>query len=183
MLPLILQGSAATMTSSFGRSALLFLALPILIGATGRLNYLEDRLLGAHNREREVIGVPLLKWDTQLAAGAQQWADHLAASGKFEHSPNLAAGRAEGENIWGGTPGAFGPESMVGLWIAEKGHYVPGVFPANSRSGRVQDVSHYTQLIWKDTTHVGCGLGRGAQEEILVCRYHSPGNVIGRRPI
>lgn len=72
---------------------------------------------------------------------------------------------------------------MVELWIAEKAFYVPGVFPANSRSGRVQDVGHYTQLIWKDTTHVGCGIGRGRQEEILVCRYHRPGNIIGRRPI
>lgn len=172
-----------SMKSLAGKLALLLAAMTALPGMSDRLSYLEERLLIAHNRERAVLGVPTLKWDAELAAGAQEWADFLATSGKFEHSPDIGSRRAEGENIWGGTRGAFGPESMVELWITEKAYFVGGVFPANSRSGRIQDVSHYTQLIWKDTTHVGCGVGRGAQEEILVCRYHSPGNIIGRRPI
>ena len=72
---------------------------------------------------------------------------------------------------------------MVGLWVAEKRDFQPGVFPNNSRSGNVEDVGHYTQLIWKETTAVGCSIIRGKQEEFLVCRYSTPGNVIGQRPI
>jgi hypothetical protein len=148
-----------------------------------RLTDADERLLAAHNLERLDLGVPPLAWDPKLAAGAKEWADFLAATGRFEHSPDLPGRPREGENIWGGTKGAYVPESMVGLWVAEKAYFVGGVFPRNSRSGRVQDVSHYTQLIWRETTHVGCGIAKGNNEEILVCRYSGPGNIVGRRPI
>src|SRR3546814_6534606 len=71
---------------------------------------------------------------------------------------------------------------MVDLWISEKADFVPGVFPANSRTGRPEDVAHYTQLIWGRSGEVGCGLGQRGGEEILVCRYSAPGNVRGRDP-
>ena len=59
--------------------------------------------------------------------------------------------------------------------------YRPGVFPNNSRSGDVENVGHYTQLIWRDPA------GRlptavGPNEEVLVCRYSQAGNVYGERP-
>lgn len=155
----------------------------MLPGMQGRLDNAELRILAAHNAERAKMGVASLRWDDQLAEGAQRWADHLSASGKFEHSPNRPGEPLEGENIWGGTPDSFTPESMVRLWIAEKRSYVAGVFPANSSTGRVEDVSHYTQLIWRRTEAVGCGLAHLGGEEILVCRYSQPGNVRGRIPI
>lgn len=161
----------------------LFAVMVTLTGMTDRLQSFEQRVVAAHNRERSALGVSALEWDPNLADGAQKWADYLAASGKFEHSPNSPNLPKEGENIWGGTKGAYVPEEMVRLWAAEKVHFVGGVFPRNSRSGRVEDVSHYTQVIWKDTTHVGCGLAKGRHEEILVCRYRQPGNIIGHRPL
>ena len=143
----------------------------------------EERLLTSHNLERAAMGVSPLNWDDDLARGAESWANHLAATGKFEHSPDRPGDPLQGENIWGGTPDAFAPERMVGLWIAEKANFKPGTFPFNSKTDAVQDVSHYTQLIWRDTTRVGCALSEGESEEILVCRYSSPGNVVGKRPI
>lgn len=165
-----------------GKIALLALAATLLTGAQPRLGAINDRLLDSHNRERALAGVPALSWSGDLAKRAQAWADHLAATGRFEHSPNIPGRPLEGENIWGGTPGAFRPESMVELWIAEKEYFVPGVFPGNSRTGRPQDVSHYTQLIWGRSAEVGCGLAQSEREEILVCRYSEPGNVRGRDP-
>lgn len=156
------------------------LALP---GMDGRIANLNNRLLEAHNLEREAMGVPALRWDPALARSAKDWAQYLAETGKFEHSPNAPGLPRQGENIWGGTRGVYAPEDMVDLWIQEKSHFVMGVFPNNSRTGRVQDVSHYTQLIWRDTTEVGCGISEGAVEEIVVCRYRGPGNVIGNRPL
>jgi len=163
--------------------SVLFLAMAALPGMADRLSHFEERVIAAHNSERAALGVPELEWDPALAAGAQKWADFLAESGKFEHSPNRPDRPREGENIWGGTKGAFTPESMVHLWVTEKVHYVDGVFPRNSSSGRVEDVSHYTQMIWKETTHVGCAIGKGGEEEILVCRYRQPGNIVGERPL
>jgi len=165
-----------------GKLAFLAVAMALLTGAQPRLGDLNDRLLDSHNRERASVGVPALSWSPDLAQRAQDWADHLSETGKFEHSPNTPGRPLEGENIWGGTPGAFRPESMVELWISEKKYFVPGVFPANSNTGRPQDVSHYTQLIWARSGAVGCGLSGKGSEEILVCRYSEPGNVRGRDP-
>jgi hypothetical protein len=69
---------------------------------------------------------------------------------------------------------------MVGLWIAEKRNFRPGVFPANSESGRVEDVSHYTQLVWRRTRKVGCASSAEGNEEILVCHYSTAGNILGQ---
>jgi hypothetical protein len=51
-----------------------------------------------------------------------------------------------------------------------------------STSGQWEDVGHYTQVIWRDTTQVGCALVTVAsgEDEILVCRYLDGGNVTGQ---
>lgn len=154
----------------------------VLSAAQSRTIDFEQRLLASHNHERSRLGIAPLIWDASLAEHARTWADELATNGKFHHSPTGRNYPFEGENIWGGTPGKFTPEAMVGLWIREKDHYVAGTFPRNSRTGRVADVSHYTQVMWHRTRAVGCALSRGVQEEILVCRYSEPGNVRGHRP-
>jgi hypothetical protein len=160
---------------------LLALLTPLMVGALGPRTNFDDRVLAAQNRERDQLGLPPLQWDAGLAAGAAVWARHLSTTGKFEHSPDVPTEEPLGENIWGGTPGSFQPEDMIALWIAEKQNYRPGVFPATSRSGRVEDVSHYTQLIWRRTTRVGCTINSEGLEEVLVCRYSTAGNVVGER--
>lgn len=162
--------------------ALLALSSPALLGAAGHRTNFAERLLASHNRERTEAGVPPLAWNSELAASAATWARQLAKTGDFRHSPNSPGAAPEGENLWAGTPGHFGPEAMVALWIKEKRHFEPGVFPNNSRSGRVEDVSHYTQLMWRRSDEVGCALARGRSEEFLVCRYKSAGNVMGQVP-
>ncbi|MGN6849582.1 MAG: CAP domain-containing protein [Sphingomicrobium sp.] len=155
---------------------------PLLIGATTLHADFDARLLAAQNAERSDVGVQPLVWNDQLAADAKKWADELAATGKFEHSPDEPGQPVEGENLWAGTPHAFSPEAMVGLWAAEKKDYRPGVFPANSRSGDVENVGHYTQMIWRDTHEVGCATATGRREQFLVCRYSQAGNIYGERP-
>lgn len=159
------------------------LAAPLLVSSTGLTSNLDARLLAAHNRERHQADLPSLRWNEALAASAQDWADHLAATGGFDHAPAaLRGGGQEGENLWAGTPGYFSAEAMVDLWIVEKKHYLPGPFPHNSRTGNVADVGHYTQLMWRRTSELGCGLARGREEDVLVCRYSRAGNVHGERP-
>ncbi len=155
---------------------------PLLIGGTSARANFNERLLAAQNAERAKLGVPALKWNAGLAADARQWADQLAATGRFEHSADEPGKEPQGENLWAGTPRAFTPEAMVGLWAAEKRDYKPGVFPNNSRSGDVEQVGHYTQLIWRATGQVGCATAIGKKEEVLVCRYSEAGNVYGERP-
>lgn len=162
--------------------AALGLPVPLAAGLPNAAANFEQRILESHNLERARVGVAPMRWNPALAASAQRWADRLAATGRFEHaSENPAA--PQGENLWAGTPGHFAPEAMVDAWVREKRFFRPGVFPDNSTTGRIEDVGHYTQVIWRTTLEVGCARAFGTREEVLVCRYAEAGNYRGERPI
>lgn len=162
------------------RTIWLALTAPLMLGnvATGGF---ETRLLAIQNHERAAAGVQPLRWDPGLAHAAQDWADHLATTGGFAHAP-VDRRQPMGENLWAGTKGRYSLEAMVDAWTREKRDFKPGVFPDNSRTGRVEDVGHYTQLMWRGTREVGCALASGVQEDVLVCRYSDAGNWVGERP-
>lgn len=159
-----------------------------LLGANSPLWTPQDvdaRLLAAHNAERQRLGIPPLKWNDKLAARAAQWAEELTTMDGLEHADDADyddGGEVEGENLWRGTKDYYTPEQMVNLWVDERKIFVNGPFPRNSTTGRWRDVGHYTQLIWKSTTEVGCAIAHNKEDEILVCRYVEGGNVIGERP-
>ncbi|MCR0984269.1 CAP domain-containing protein [Roseomonas populi] len=132
---------------------------------------LSSRLLAVHARERAAVGVPPLRWDPALAADADRWARNLARSGRLAHEPGIN----EGENLWSGTRGAFTPEQMAGAWVAER-----TAFRAGARD--LARTGHYTQMVWRGTTAMGCALAAGAGQDVLVCRYSPPGNIAGRSP-
>lgn len=138
------------------------------------------RLLAAHNVERARVGVPPLRWDPQLAAAAASYGPALARLGRLEHSPR-ASRPGQRENLWMGTRGAYSPEQMVGSWASERAWFRPGIFPNVSSTGNWLDVSHYTQMIWRTTTSVGCAVHAAGRTDYLICRYSPPGNVGGRR--
>ncbi len=163
-------------------TAILLFTSPLLMGGTDARADFDQRLLAVHNAERAKVGAPPLVWNDQLAAEARAWAKEMATTGRFEHSPDEATAKPEGENLWAGTPHYYSPEAMVGLWVAEKKDYRPGVFPNNSISGDVEHVGHYTQLIWRGSDEIGCATAVGREEEFLVCRYSGAGNVYGERP-
>lgn len=140
---------------------------------------LEERLLAGHNRERAETGAAPLAWDSALAAGAAAYARKLAPRGRLAHS-TPASRPGQGENLWMGTRGAYQLEEMVGHWAAEKAFFRAGTFPQVSRSGNWSDVAHYTQMVWRGTTRVGCALHQGRESDLLVCRYAPPGNVVGQ---
>jgi hypothetical protein len=163
--------------------ALLAMASTLLVGGTGVETNLDSRLLAAHNRERSAAGIAPLAWNPKLAADAAVWAEYLTRLNDLEHSPDDEYDEdAQGENLWLGTRASFSPEDMVGGWIEEKRYFKPGVFPDNSRTGNLDDIGHYTQLMWRDTNEVGCAVARNEENDILVCRYAAAGNVIGERP-
>ncbi|MDP1913582.1 CAP domain-containing protein [Brevundimonas sp.] len=142
-------------------------------------NAVEARLLVAHNVERERVGTPALIWDDALAAEAGAWARQLLATGRFEHD---LSGHGHGENLWTGWGGrVWTPEEMVADWSAEKRDYVRGDFPNVSRTGNWTAVGHYTQMVWRGTTHVGCAIASQGDRSVLACRYSPPGNIDGRR--
>ncbi|TAD80181.1 MAG: hypothetical protein EA001_01625 [Oscillatoriales cyanobacterium] len=139
---------------------------------------LANDILTAHNQARSAVGVPALTWSASLANDAQAWANQLAASGAFSHAQNTG----QGENLARGTAGRFSAKDLVGLWTAEKQFFKMGNFPNVSTTGNWADVGHYTQMVWRNTTQIGCGMATGNGNDTLVCRYSPPGNVTGQMP-
>lgn len=135
-------------------------------------------LLETHNRYRLEVGVPQLQWSNSVAASAQAWADYLASTDSFDHSDTQY-----GENLWKGSAGAYSLNEMVESWGDEKQYFIPNAaFPNLSTTGNWVDVGHYTQIVWRDTTAVGCGLATGNGWDVLVCQYDPPGNYQGQKP-
>jgi cysteine-rich secretory family protein len=159
------------------------LALPAALcpsSGTGVGDAWRTRILSAHNAERGRFRLPGLTWDPALERSAARYAAQLANTGAFAHS-NRASRRGAGENLWMGSHGAFSVEEMLGGWTAEKRVFAPGFFPNVSRSGYWSDVAHYTQMIWPQTTRVGCALAARRQADYLVCHYAPAGNLQGYR--
>jgi hypothetical protein len=149
-------------------------------GEAQDLSRLEARLLAVHNRERAATGARPLAWDSRLAAAAAAYGPALERLGKLAHAPANSR-QGQGENLWMGTRDAYELEEMTEAWAAEKRLFRPGFFPAVSTSRHWSDVSHYTQMIWKGTTRVGCAVHKARKWDFLICRYSPPGNVVGQR--
>lgn len=147
--------------------------------APSRQISMAQEILNAHNRYRSEVGVPHLTWSNTLASHAQQWANHLASrGGVLQHSK----GTGQGENLWMGSAGRFSYTQMIQSFGNEKRYFVGRTFPNVSSTGKWQDVGHYTQVVWRKTTQVGCAIARVNGKDILVCRYSPPGNVL-RQPV
>jgi len=126
--------------------------------------------------------LPALGWSASAAAVAQAWAQNCV----YEH--NAGRGR-RGENIAANyPPGSATSHAVVGWWAGEAPDYD---YASNTcASGRV--CGHYTQVVWRDTTAVGCAratcsggtppAGWSGSWEFWVCNYEPPGNYSGQRP-
>ncbi|KAF8714012.1 hypothetical protein HU200_028003 [Digitaria exilis] len=134
-----------------------------------------------HNAARAEVGVGEVTWDDTVAAFAQSWAEHLAGDGGcgLQHS----SGSGYGENLYGGPGGDWTAEGAVGLWVAEKQWYD---HDSNTCSAPEGDTClHYTQVVWRDSTTIGCGraeCGGDAGGVIISCNYNPPGNFEGQSP-
>ena len=144
-----------------------------------------ESILAEHNKERALVGVAPLTWSDKLAADAQAWADHLSTTGEFAHSPSFAAGKGEYGEAIAGLSNTTDSGIIDGQmrWAAEKdnpGYHGEPFYPdpkfTNGAPG------HYTQMVWRNTTEVGCATApAGALPfPVLVCRYNPSGNFYGQ---
>jgi hypothetical protein len=149
------------------------------VSTTNQSASFSQEILAAHNRYRTAVGVSPLVWSGELARSAQRWADALSANLQFEHDRQ---NHTQGENIWMGTIGMFSLTEMVDAWGQERKSFHNGTFPEVSTTGNWFDVGHYSQMVWRATTSVGCGGAAGSDGYYrLVCRYGPPGNIVGER--
>lgn len=148
--------------------------------------------LDAHNRVRTKHALQPLKWSKKLATYSQQWADHLGTSQscKMYHrsgSPPF------GENLYISSAVIWTQDNkevsrernrvtirdVVKVWTDEERWY--NYKNNNCQPG--QQCGHYTQIVWRETTEVGCAVKFcGDLSQNWVCSYNPPGNYEGKRP-
>jgi len=126
----------------------------------------EDDMLKAHNFFRKEHNATDLKWNDTSARFASKWADGC----EFEHS-----GGPTGENLAIGYQNAT---ANVDAWALERTKY------SWKDPGFDEETGHFTALVWRNTTSVGCGRTNcDGQNDIhgwlVVCEYYPPGNVVG----
>ncbi|OQX24148.1 MAG: hypothetical protein BWK80_22360 [Desulfobacteraceae bacterium IS3] len=128
-------------------------------------------LVARHNYWREQVGVAAVTWSSEVAAYAQEWADNMQTQGcGLEHRRS----GMYGENLAGGY--GMSAQEVVDMWAGEKAYYN---YESNSCNGVC---GHYTQVVWRSTTQIGCGMASCGGKEVWVCNYNPAGNYIGMKP-
>ena len=130
-----------------------------------------DRWLEQHNLYRCMHDSPDLVWSTAMGNDAANYADSLGTTMVHSDSYNFAPplGPA-GENLAYGhfaSTAAGGIENVVSAWYSEVDDCasLPGCTTPSSTS---KQVGHFTALIWKGATTLGCGYSNA---RMYVCRY------------
>jgi len=158
------------------------LATPTQVSAD--LDSFATTILAAHNAERFAVGAMPLAWDANIAAREAAWASHLAEIGRLEHQPREGRG-AMRENL-AKIPAGWEVGQAIELWIDEKNDFVAGEFPMVSRSWQLDNVLHYSQMIWFATDSIGCGQAERGGFIYVACGYtpggNRPGEWVGARP-
>ncbi len=153
------------------------------------LDFDEHEMVAAHNRWRKTVGVPPLAYSAALAASSQEWANQLKQENRCRMQHSKPDGKY-GENLYWGSALEWSdgrrevqkvsPKKVVDDWASERADYD---YKDNScANGKV--CGHYTQVIWKTTTTVGCAVAvcEDTREQVWVCRYQPPGNWVGKKP-
>ncbi|MCP3102718.1 CAP domain-containing protein [Myxococcus sp. K15C18031901] len=144
-------------------------------------------MVDAHNEARARAqpapkpALPVMGWSADAARKAASWAKEC----QFEHNPN----RGDfGENLAAATPDMWSTAQVVKSWADESADYD---FARNTcKKGKV--CGHYTQVVWRNTTAVGCAAVTCKKNspfgdefpvwQFWVCNYTPPGNFVGQRP-
>ena len=147
----------------------------------------QTEMVTAHNKYRSIVGVPALTWSSTLATTAQAYADKLKATQACQPIHSHDAGL--GENLYwasamvysNGTSKlqAITPNQVTDSWGSEKDNY--SYVTNTCVAGKV--CGHYTQVIWKATTQIGCGNAVCKDNtQVWVCNYYPAGNLVGKKP-
>ncbi len=147
------------------------------------LSAFQQQTLDAHNAVRAAAmptpspALPTVTWSASAASLAADW----AARCEWRHRDNNSLG----ENLSAGTRQRTITE-VVDDWASERADYDY----ATNTCAPGEQCGHYTQIVWRSSTTVGCAINRcttgspfGAGEwDFIVCNYDPAGNFTGRKP-
>ncbi len=159
-----------------------------------------EAFITAHNKWRAEVEVPKagvpqagaigqLSYSPALAVSAQAWADNLKQTNQCQMRHSKPDGKY-GENLYWGSAlnwsdgrkelQKISPQQVVDSWGSEKADYDY----ANNSCTPGKMCGHYTQMVWRTTTTVGCAMVvcEDTQTQVWVCQYQPAGNWVGNKP-
>lgn len=121
-----------------------------------------NEILADHNTARHERQIPDVTWNCKLAQLAQEWANKSI----YAHREDTSFG----ENIFVSGNSAEPIGSVLRRWMLEKPNWTNET--ATCAAGKV--CTHYTQIMWRQTRSIGCGINRSATgkwKAVVVCNY------------
>ena len=135
---------------------------------------------------RDNASVPHLTWDDHMASVAAQ----IAASCIYAHDTSTGGG-GYGQNIGAGAPPSDIPAMITNQMYNDEIGFYPG-YGGEPDMSNFESWGHYSQIVWKSTTGVGCatqycpgGLantGGDVSPYFTVCNYSPPGMLFCPHP-
>uniref|UniRef100_A0A4D5R9K8 Cysteine-rich venom protein n=1 Tax=Scolopendra viridis TaxID=118503 RepID=A0A4D5R9K8_SCOVI len=159
----------------------------------------KNQLVDAHNKLRAKVangqqsGQPSaanmkqLKWDDDLEAKAQAWANTCADNHDNNDNRKTNKYPAVGQNFFASYAKGTGSEKKLNFYSAVQAWYdeVSNFNSDDIKSYKFDpNTGHYSQVVWADTEAIGCGYvtflnGDGWNEKHLFCNSGPAGNYIG----
>jgi hypothetical protein len=140
-----------------------------------------------HNVHRANHSAPDVSWSESLASSAQE----LANSCNYGHNTEIGGG-GYGQNIAMyaatndlGTEVQFIRTSITEYWYNKEIDLYGNAYGSEPGMGGFHEWGHFSQIVWKGTTQVGCAVaycGSGLASYpgyYSVCNYSPPGNYQG----
>ena len=131
-------------------------------------------ILEFHNKLRKTYNLPELKLNDYLSALAENYAKKLMSTQNYNSfQPNIYNGVCVGENVV--ISKSNNAENIFKYWSEE------GVDYNFEKKHFSKEKSHFTQIIWKETTDIGIGFFNDQinNNNCTVVLYYPPGNIFG----
>jgi hypothetical protein len=162
----------------------------------GGLTAEEHQWLDPMNAARAAVGEAPLTWNPIAAMVALNYANKC----NYAHNPNrktdymaLGGTGSVGENIAAGAPTLTIAAANKGWIDDERPYYNHTTNTCDNQSMPTVECGHYTQIVWKTTTAVGCAMVKctmntpftgnvGTTWYYAVCDYTPAGNIVGQSP-
>lgn len=153
-----------------------------------------QQMLAAQNQIRQQLSLPELRWSSQMEVYATEWAlylsDEVGCDLRHRGSIGLPLHKnGIGENLYKRSAivradgdrqlDSVSANDVVLDWARESINYNY----VNNECALNKTCEHYTQLVWRDSSVVGCGAASCPnKDQIWVCNYDPPGNFFKQRP-